>query len=92
MSSIRQALELLINLEGSLEDKCDLLTAIGVTCRNEEIFRECENIRNEIVPDNTEVEKIGLELLRGPDSGKEYCSSDGVQEFDGTYEDSLSCL
>jgi len=92
MTSIRQALQLLINLENSLEDKCDLLTAIGVTARNEEIFKECEEIRNEIVPDNTEMEKIGLELLRSRDSGEKYSDSNGVQELDGTYEDSLSCL
>lgn len=39
----------IINEEKSVEDKLDLLTSIGITTRNDELFKHCEQIRSEIV-------------------------------------------
>jgi hypothetical protein len=92
MSSIKEAIYLLINLEKTLEDKCDLLTAIGITARHEETFKSCEDIRNEIVPDVEEVEKGRGKLVRSGDPGEEDSSSDGLQETDRALFDALSEL
>lgn len=65
----------LIYLEDTLEAKLDLLTAIGITSTNEEIFKACEEVRNEIVPDDICGKKIqteGNELLRRIGGWKDY--------------------
>lgn len=91
MSSIKEAIYLLINLEKTLEDKCDLLTAIGITARNEETFESCEDIRNEIVPDNTEMEKVRDDLVRSADS-EGLDSGDWTEELDKCLQNALSYL
>lgn len=65
----------LIQLEDTLEAKLDLLTAIGITSANEEIFKACEEVRNEIIPDDIcgkEIQTEGNELLRRTDGWKDY--------------------
>ena len=91
MSSIKEAIYLLINLEETLEDKCDLLTAIGITARNEETFESCEDIRNEIVPDNTEMEKVRGDLVRSPNSEGDD-SGEWKEELDRALQNALSYL
>lgn len=91
MSSIKEAIYLLINLEETLEDKCDLLTAIGITSRNEETFESCEGIRNEIVPDDKEMEEVRGKLVRSPDS-KGHNSSEWKEELDRALQNALDYL
>ena len=57
----------LIQLENDFETKLDLLTSIGITTTNEEIFKACEEVRNEIASDDIcgkEVQVERNELLR----------------------------
>jgi hypothetical protein len=53
----------LINLEPNMETKMDLLTTIGITTNNDELFKACEEVRNEIAPDNNGSEKIQIERI-----------------------------
>jgi hypothetical protein len=57
----------LIQLENDFETRLDLLTSIGITTTNEEIFKACEEVRNEIVSDDIcgkEIQVERNELLR----------------------------
>lgn len=49
MILIKDSLIGLINLEKTLTNKLELLTAIGVTTSNEETFESCEEIRDELM-------------------------------------------
>lgn len=49
IQEITEAINFLISFEKDLESKLDLLTAIGATTTKEEVFKCCEEIRNEIV-------------------------------------------
>lgn len=65
----------LVQLEDTLIAKLDLLTAIGVTSTNEEIFKACEEVRNEIVPEDIcskEIQIERTEFLRRTDGWKDY--------------------
>jgi hypothetical protein len=42
---ISDIIKAIISLEESLEDKLDMLTSIGITTRNEDTFKTCEEIR-----------------------------------------------
>ena len=53
----------IINQEPNLENKLDLLTAIGISTTSEDVFRSCEQIRNEICPET--IQESREELLRG---------------------------
>lgn len=53
----------LINQEPDLESKLDLLTTISITTTSEDVFRSCEQIRNEICPET--IQESRQELLRG---------------------------
>ena len=92
MTSIKEAIYLLINLEKTLGDKCDLLTAIGITATNDDTFKNCEEVRNEIVQDFEEMEKVGSKLVRSGNPGEEDSNSDGIQETDRAFFDALSEL
>ncbi len=39
----------------SLEAKLNALTHIGISINDEELFMACEEVRNQIVPDNQDV-------------------------------------
>ena len=47
----------LIGLEESLEDALDILTAIGITTSNDELFKLTEEVRNELVCEEKVQEK-----------------------------------
>lgn len=46
---------MLINEMPSLEAKLDALTHIGISIDDDELFQACEEVRNQIVPDNQDV-------------------------------------
>lgn len=74
MSAFDYVLQL-VQLEDTLEAKLDLLTAIGITSTNEEIFKACEEVRNEIVPEDICGKEIQIErneLLRCSNGWKDY--------------------
>lgn len=50
----------LIAMENDFETKLDLLTSIGITTTNDEIFKACEEVRNEI---DNEIQEVGAKLL-----------------------------
>jgi len=94
MISIRDAIMLLIDLEKTLENKCDLLSSIGIGSTNEEVFYECEQIRNEIVPDVEEVARKGDDILPGRNKRRNINSS-GLQkpnELCNLQDEAVDCL
>jgi hypothetical protein len=60
---IKSSIYCLIDQEKTLEYKLDLLTAIGTASTSEEVFRVCEEIRDQIVPD--QIQESREQLLRG---------------------------
>ena len=44
-----QTILAIVDREVGLENKLDMLTAIGTTSTNDEVFRICEEIRNELL-------------------------------------------
>lgn len=65
INEMKSSIMKLLSLESSLENKLDLLTAIGITSTCEEVFGTCEEIRNEIVPDDPESTPKREDLLSG---------------------------
>jgi hypothetical protein len=49
--NLKQIVRALIDAEKDLECKFDLLTSIGLDSTNPEIFKACEEVRNDL-PDN----------------------------------------
>lgn len=47
-ASMVKAIVHILQSEETLEDKLDLLTAISITAKNDEVFRASEEIRNEL--------------------------------------------
>ena len=77
---MREAIILLLMLEKCKETRLDLLTAIGITTTNDEMFKICEEIRNELVSDK-EGEKEGIDLLHC-NKHCDHCSNRGIVECD----------
>jgi hypothetical protein len=48
---IKESIQFLIDLEVEKEDKLELLTAIGLQTSRDEIWVECEMLRNELCKD-----------------------------------------
>ena len=45
---LKSAVTCILFFENTLEAKLDMLTAIGITSNNDEVFKTCEGIRNEL--------------------------------------------
>lgn len=62
---MRIVIEALISLEDTLEKKHEILTAIGLATTSEELFRACEEVRNELPDCPTQIQIEREDLLRG---------------------------
>ena len=73
----------IINQEPNLENKLDLLTAIGISTTSEDVFRSCEQIRNEICPET--IQESREELLRGSNviGIEDSTNEERINEVDG---------
>ena len=73
----------IINQEPNLENKLDLLTAIGISTTSEDVFRSCEQIRNEICPET--IQESREELLRGSNviGIEDNTNEERINEVDG---------
>lgn len=56
-------INLVISYEPCLESKLDLLTAIGITSRNESTFKACEALREELLDGYKEISQGREDLL-----------------------------
>lgn len=91
--SLIDAIKLIIGNEKEYETKLELLTAIGITSDNEETFKSCEYIRNELVEGSKEREDQGKGSLHSED-WERFGGDHWTVEADGLLErnESLSML
>lgn len=54
---LKDAIICILFYEKSLESKLDMLTAIGITSNNDEVFKVCEEIRNELCNEEGETKR-----------------------------------
>lgn len=95
MIDLKNTMMALINLEGSLDDKLDLLTAVEIETSNDQLFQVCEAIRHEIcLSDSTDSKSrnqtsdsvaAGQERQTHWDLLLQETSNEGIDRNDGTY-------
>jgi hypothetical protein len=61
--SLIDTLRLIIDAENDFETKLQLLTEISISTTNDELFRSCERVRNELVESSEKDEGKGAKRL-----------------------------
>lgn len=65
--SLIEAIKLIIDYEKDYKAKLELLTNIGITSQNEETFKSCEKIRDELVEGSKKGKSKGQDSLHSTD-------------------------
>ena len=72
---IRASIYSLVSYENSLDRKHEMLTAIGLATGNDETFKICEEIRNDLPECPTQIQVERSELLRSANV-PQFCTED----------------